>query len=234
MFDQIFQKIASQIEQNTSFPPLLFVWTNENLGQYVHELAQKLCNHFGVSSHQIHTFSQGETIKIGELREFFQSSFLRPGEKFSIFILENIDTATLQAFNSSLKVFEEPGEGNIIFLTAGQVGNIPETILSRVQIIEVKSDTISEKNSFFEDMIQKYMTQKDTEIFSYFFASKTIEKEEYVLFLDTLFMFWQENAFSPSLLEQIFQAKGNIVHGNASARYEVDCIFVYLEKYMIW
>jgi len=229
MFDTIFTKLTSLVEKQTSFAPMLFVGNPDYTREHVHELAEKICDAFQVSRHQIHTFSQPETIKIAELRAFFQASFLRPGERFSIFIIENIDTATLQALNSVLKIFEEPWEGNMIFLTARETGNIPETILSRVQVVEVKTDIILEKNSFFENMIHAHCTKNDTEIFSYFFASKNIEKEEYLLFLDTLFSYFSTRGV-PYLLEEITRAKGNICNHNGVPKYEVDRILLLLQR----
>gem|GEM_PF-861509 len=229
MFDALFTKLTSLIKKETSFPPILFVGTSEYTSQHVHELAQKLCTMFEVSHHQIHTFSQSESIKISELRDFFQASFLRSSERFSIFIIENIDTATLQALNSSLKIFEEPGKGNIIFLTARETGNIPETILSRVQIMDTKTVNISEKNSFFEAMIHLYFTKKDTEIFSHFFASKNIEKEEYLVFLDILFSYLSTRS-GVCLLEKITKAKEHIGNNNGIPKYEVDRILLLLQE----
>jgi hypothetical protein len=42
---------------------------------------------------------------------------------------------TLQASNSLLKFFEEPGKQNIIFLSAKSESGILDTILSRVQTV---------------------------------------------------------------------------------------------------
>jgi len=231
MFVQLFHQLTAHKDTHRSFPPILFVW---DVSEAVFQLARDVCEYFNVDIHHIHRFiSETENIKISEIRKFLSTSFLHPGDGVEIFILENIHTATLPAYNAMLKFLEEPGEGNIVFLIGKDILHIPDTILSRVQIIEQIDSIPQEDHNIYSSLISSYFSQKNPEIFSYFFRKKDIQKDEVLLFLDTLFFFIKENNIHISLLEHITTAKQNISHHNASAKYELDRLFIRLEMLRI-
>lgn len=76
-------------------------------------------------------------IKIKDVREL--SSFT----KFSInsptgILIQDVDTASTEALNAFLKNLEEPQTNIFYILTATSISNLPPTIVSRCQIIEVR------------------------------------------------------------------------------------------------
>jgi DNA polymerase III delta prime subunit len=92
---------------------------------------------------------------------------------------------TLQSYNSCLKFFEEPGVQNIVLLTNNGESGIIETILSRVQSIDLKVSSIQKSQKFYCELISNYLEKKSTEIFSYFFRNK-LEKSDYIDFLQAI------------------------------------------------
>jgi len=70
----------------------------------------------------------------------------------------------LESANSCLKFLEEPSIGNIIFLTNTSESQILETILSRVQTINIFSSVKSEKNEFFYSLIDDFVSKKNTSL----------------------------------------------------------------------
>jgi len=77
---------------------------------------------------------------------------------------------TTQAANACLKFFEEPGEGNIIFLTSASESGILDTILSRVQICELHKNSLREENTFYLSMIASHISASSDELVRYFFS----------------------------------------------------------------
>ena len=67
--------------------------------------------------------------------------------KSKIFIIQNSHRMTTEAANAFLKILEEPFEDNYFILTTDSINNIPKTIISRCQIVNlnrVEEDLISE------------------------------------------------------------------------------------------
>lgn len=67
-----------------------------------------------------------------ELKKFVKFSF---SEKTAI-VIENIDTATLEAANAFLKNLEEPNNNLIYILTATNLNNVLPTIISRCEVVK--------------------------------------------------------------------------------------------------
>lgn len=104
-------------------------------------MAEQLLQQFQIDKNSLFVLEDtGESIKIEEIRKFLSSANEKPRFLFQVFIIENISRLTLQSANACLKFLEEPGFGNIIFLTNQSEAEVLDTILSRVQTIR------SEKN----------------------------------------------------------------------------------------
>ena len=82
---------------------------------------------------------QDNTAQDKDLKEFLSNSNQKPRFKFQVFFIENISRFTLKSANSCLKFFEEPKFGNIIFLSNTSEAGILDTIISRVQIVNLNS-----------------------------------------------------------------------------------------------
>lgn len=82
---------------------------------------------------------------IDNIRELKTRAFLPPQEgKMSVFILDEAHMLTTEAFNALLKLLEEPPEHVIFILATTELHKIPETIVSRCQLVEFKKATLHE------------------------------------------------------------------------------------------
>ncbi len=128
---------------------------------------------------------------------------------------------TLWAANSCLKLLEEPGKTNIIFLSDTSESMILDTILSRVQIQKIWWQSISKKDDFYLSIISSYIKEKSPEVLSYFFRNK-LEKEDYIRFLDNLIIYSKENLVFIDYLEEINDDINMIYTNNVNAKWVVD------------
>ena len=71
-------------------------------------------------------------------------NFLSGSNKFKVYILDEVHMLSRHSFNALLKTLEEPPEHLIVILVTTDPQKIPQTILSRCQIVEFKS--IDENN----------------------------------------------------------------------------------------
>lgn len=138
MLNSFLQKnIAEKIKKGESMSPFLFLSSNlELISSEVESLAKILLKEHDIDINSLFLLRDtAESIKIEEMRSFLSKGNEKPRFKFQIFLIENISRMTLQSANAALKFFEEPGYGNIIFLTNLSEADVLDTILSRVQVI---------------------------------------------------------------------------------------------------
>ena len=219
-------KIIEKIKNGEELSPFLFVAKNQELlNKKVETLALNIFNYFKIPKiNLIKLEDNGEKVKISEIKEFIKKSELKNPYWFQIFLIENISRFTLQAANACLKFFEEPGKQNIIFLTNSQEFWILETILSRVQIINLNKEVLfskKEENQFYFNLLDNYLKNKNSEIFAYFFRNK-LEKEELIDFLENLILYAKKNFVFLDLLEEIDEDINLIKSNNLNARGIVD------------
>jgi DNA polymerase-3 subunit delta' len=75
-----------------------------------------------------------KSLGIDEIRTLIAAAALQPQEgRFSVFVLPNAESLTIEAANALLKTLEEPAPHTIIFLTAIDDQLLPATIASRCQ-----------------------------------------------------------------------------------------------------
>jgi DNA polymerase-3 subunit delta' len=78
-------------------------------------------------------------IKINQVRELQREAALAPYEgRYRVFVLRQMDLATIEAANSLLKTLEEPPEHVVLILTAVYAELLPTTVLSRCQRIDLR------------------------------------------------------------------------------------------------
>jgi DNA polymerase-3 subunit delta' len=81
----------------------------------------------------------GKSIKIDQVRALQREAVLSPYEaRYRVFILRQIDLASTEAANSLLKTLEEPPEHVILVLTAEHADELPPTVVSRCQRLELR------------------------------------------------------------------------------------------------
>jgi len=115
----------------------------KTVNQKMKEVSEK------ISSRQLE-FSIEKIELVRELNDFLR---LKEPEK-TVIVIRDCDRATTEALNAFLKNLEEPQKNIKFILTARNVYKIPETILSRCQIVRtINSDKTSvnkEIDGFFE------------------------------------------------------------------------------------
>jgi hypothetical protein len=77
-------------------------------------------------------------------------------------------------------------------LSNNSESNVLDTILSRVQIVDLSLNKRNQENTFFQNLINNYINNKNQELISYFFQNK-LEKEEYLEFLENLVIYAKKN-----------------------------------------
>lgn len=216
--------------------PYLFLSNNlELLNQNLEILSKELLSKFDIPDANLFILKDNsEKIKISNIKEFFKQSNIKTPYKFQIFLIENISRMTLQSANSCLKLFEEPWDWNIIFMTNKSESWVLETILSRVQIENAVNGlkpltNTNIKNEFFINLIDSYITQKKLDLVSYFFSSK-LEKNEYISFLNTLLNYWKSKFLFIDFLEELAQDIYSVEQNNVNVRYIVDKYILKITK----
>ena len=96
--------------------------------------------------------------------KFEKTAFERKG--IMIYIINLVENMTVEAVNSMLKFLEEPEAEVYAFLTTNNENNVLPTILSRCQILHLKS---LEKKQVIKDAIEFGVSQEDAELLSYFY-----------------------------------------------------------------
>jgi hypothetical protein len=115
---------------------------------------------------------------------------------------------------------------NIIFLTSAWENWILDTILSRVNIINIDTQKNEIKlNNFYYELIDNYKKNNSPEIFSYFFKSK-LEKEEYIKLLENLIIYFKNNIqninINSDFLTELDDDINAIKQNNVNAKYIID------------
>jgi len=223
MKNNIINNIKDQINKGDKKAPFLFLGKNNDLlNSQVKDLALELLNEYNIPHSYLYTFEDNwEKIKIKDMKSFVEFSNSKPPYKFQIFLIENISRFTISAWNSLLKFFEEPDVTNIIFLTSTSESGILDTILSRVQTINLWWIEKIKKDNFLFSMIKNYIEKKDTEILSYFFRNK-LEKEEYINLLENIIIYAKENLILINYLEEINEDINSIKQNNVNGKYIID------------
>lgn len=129
-----------------------------------------------------------------------------------------------------LKFLEEPWIWNIIFLTNSWENNILETIISRVQLIQISNNSQIFYDDKYFSMLENFVSNNDFYIFSYFYKEK-LDKEDYVLFLKTLIYFIEKKLVFRELLDLVYETLNSIISQPIMPKYHVDKILLKLE---IW
>lgn len=97
----------------------------------------------------------------------------------TLVVIKDIDKATLEALNAFLKSLEEPQENLKFVLTASSIYALPETIVSRCQVIKVGGSGLDAKHDYnTEEFLKKTTPEKLA------FVKKIKEKDAALGFLE--------------------------------------------------
>lgn len=228
MNNDIFQKLQQKIDAGGTFQPVLFLWENlELVNVQVKNIIFELFEYYQIDKNNLYVLpDNNEKIKIQAFREFSAKSNMKSSYAFQVFLIENISRATMESFNAALKFLEEPGVWNIVIVTSQSESSIPETVLSRLQIMNLFSSVQNKKNEFFYKLIDEYISAKNVSLLKYFFQDKKIEKQDYLDFLETFFLYIKEEMVYVELLDQISESIMLIQKNNVLPKYEIDKLFL--------
>src|SRR4030042_2112095 len=88
---------------------------------------------------------EGETLKIDQMRELQHTLSLAPYEaRYRLGIILRFEEAHISAANSILKTLEEPPDHVVVILTAISAENLLPTIVSRCEVLRLRSLSIDE------------------------------------------------------------------------------------------
>jgi len=228
----ILESLINSISHHEEVSPILFVCeSKEYVNQQVLTLSHQLMERFWVDKNFLFQLEDTkESIKIDALRAFISKSYTKSSFRFQIFLIENISRFTLQSAHNSLKFLEEPWDGNLVFLTNQSESNVLDTILSRVQIEYIQAPHHQEKSQFYTQMIDDAIKKKNMLLLWHFFQDKLLTKDEYLLFLSSLFDYCLHHQQHSFLLPHVESSLQNILHNNALPKYEIDGILFQLLK----
>jgi len=77
-----------------------------------------------------------ESIKIDQVRSLVEKLSMTRQSKYKIVMIQTLERMTIEAFNSFLKILEEPPTKTIFILTTNDMNALPPTIVSRVRTIK--------------------------------------------------------------------------------------------------
>ncbi len=210
------------MEQEIS--PYLFLWENiELINQKISDLSQEILHTLNIPIINIFKLEDNwKLISLWEIKNLFKKSDSKTPYKIQILLIENFSRANSKAQNSSLKKFEEPWVKNLYFLTNKSESWIFDTVLSRVQIVNLWTKKTNYKNEFFYNLLKESIYHKNNKnLLSYFFKSK-LEKNDYENFLETLIEYSKQNLIFINYLEEIFDDLNMIKTNNLLAKITVD------------
>jgi len=225
MLNKIENKILKKIELGDNLSPFLFVSENiELLNSKVYSFALQLLEKSSIPKINIFSLKDDrESVKISQIKEFLSNMNISNPYWVQIFIIENISRFTLQSANSSLKQFEEPWKQNIIFLTNSWESQVLDTILSRVQVVDLWLKLQKNENHFYIDMLKWYLFENNLNLISYFYKNK-LEKKEYIDFLYSiikLIKIWELN-LDNNLIDDLLDDIELISKNNVLPRWIID------------
>jgi len=223
--DNFFERFPKYVSQKGEKSPFLFLYSNSELfhAQLESQL-QNIIVELWADRESIYRLSESpENLKTSEVKTFISQWDVKARFGVQIFCIENIARMTPGAQNACLKFFEEPGEGNIIILTAPSEAWVLETILSRVQVHDMRELHAgnTRNTAFYRGMIENHIQKVSDELVRYFFAGK-YEKEEYIDFLYGLVEYIQKKQTMTHLLDEIHEDIWGILKNNLQAKYVVD------------
>ncbi len=104
----------------------------------------------------IFEFDAASKTGIDDMRDIISNTeYLPLTAKYKVFIIDEVHMLSKSAFNSLLKVIEEPPRYVIFIFATTEVHKIPITIISRCQRFDLKRLSFQEINSLLSDVIQK-------------------------------------------------------------------------------
>ncbi len=121
--------------------------------------------------------STEKTFGIENVRDLQKTIFLKPlKSKEKIVVVEDFQTATIEAQNAMLKILEEPPNNTIIILTSQSIRFVIPTVLSRTTLVHLEDEEKNDRDSKSTEELLKIITMTDEEKL-YLAQEKSKDKE---------------------------------------------------------
>lgn len=191
------------------------------------------------SCNEINNFSSFDVIEIDaasnngvdEIRDIKdKSNYSTTKSPYKIYIIDEIHMLSKSAFNALLKTLEEPPEKTIFLLATTEINKIPETVLSRLIILNL--ETLSEKEIFakLNEIAIKENASFSDDSLKYVAKIANGSLRDAISYLETIFLYSKElneekitkilGILPDSLLEKYLDNKEKMV--NFVQKSEID------------
>ena len=160
-------KSRQQIENYLSRPTHALLLTGKNgigLDSTAKAIAKQLAdNQVIIIQPRLHDKQKTLSININDIHALIDLTRSRRKDKLAI-VIENIESMTNDAPQAFLKLLEEPTVNIFYILSSHSVARLPQTILSRVQNIELLPVPESDLDVLFENSVMRLAKDRRTRI----------------------------------------------------------------------
>lgn len=128
------------------------------------------CAKINVDSHiDVLTYPKNKNFMVDDAISIYDKIYVKPAlNKYKVFVINDIDSSTVQAQNKMLKILEEPPQNVIFLISCCNESKVLSTILSRVQKIYIEK--------FSEDVLLKLLNGKENSEIAINFGENYIGK----------------------------------------------------------
>ena len=224
------QDLIARFIQGESIPPIILddrgiIETINTIRSTNFTRLDELRNEY-VDGVFVFTPEDGESVKIEQTRDIIEQASMRSSGEYNIFVIESIDTLTLQAANSLLKLFEDIPPRLLFLLSSSSTPEkMLETIASRVIFISANTREYP-LDPTLGSLLDQFFTGDRMGLMSYLYREK-LEKESYLSLLIAL----QKRVVSgditdPEVIQKIEDGIITINTTNANPRWVVDDVLL--------
>ncbi len=128
------------------------------------QLVQKILSGNSFTVHELDAASNRGINEVRELKD--QAQFTPVEGLISVFILDEVHMLTTPAFNALLKLLEEPPAHTTFILATTELQKIPETVVSRCQLVHFHQATQEELESALHEVATRESLKLDQEVLS--------------------------------------------------------------------
>ena len=134
--DHIVKTLEGAIKQGAVSHAYLF---SGSRGTGKTSVARILAKEIGTTEKDIYEMDAASNRGIDDIREIREAVNTYPYDsKYKVYIVDEAHMLTKDAFNALLKTLEEPPEHAIFILATTEIGKLPDTVISRCQVLEFK------------------------------------------------------------------------------------------------
>lgn len=175
-----------------------------------------------------------QEISINQIRELRRYLSLSPHSSMhKVAIIESAELMTSEAANAFLKTLEEPRGNAVLILIANTISMLPETILSRCEIIKFRSVPLDEvcKNFINKEHVA-ILDKPVSDIFEY--IEKISKDNEKVLNVLNSWLLWFREQMiktksQTEILKQIQKTKNLILNTNVNPKLALENLVLELK-----